>query len=152
MNVTCDKPVVRIASLEEILTLRHAVLRPGLPLEAARFTEDTAADTFHFGAFDVAGQAISCVTLLRDHSENRIVYQLRGMATAPEHRNRGVGGLLLQLAEHHLQTHTSAVLIWCNARLAAHRFYLRHGWRIIDGPFDLPPAGPHYRMVRDLPR
>ena len=46
------KVVLRRASLEEILALRHAVLRPGLPLESAAFEGDDAPDTLHFGAFD----------------------------------------------------------------------------------------------------
>ena len=52
--------VLRRVRLDEILALRHAVLRPGLPLESAAFDGDGAPDTFHFGAFG-GSEVVGCL-------------------------------------------------------------------------------------------
>jgi len=39
--------VIDLVPWSAVLPLRHRVLRPGLPLDAARFAEDRAPDTFH---------------------------------------------------------------------------------------------------------
>jgi predicted GNAT family N-acyltransferase len=41
-----------------------------------------------------------------------------------------------------------ATRLWCNARTPAVGFYERHGWTTVGEEFDVPPIGPHYRMVR----
>ena len=70
-------------------------------------------------------------------------WQLRGMAVDPARRGSGVGRLLLDA----LRAHVGAPL-WCNARLTAHGFYEREGWRPIGDAFEIPDAGPHVHMVR----
>jgi GNAT superfamily N-acetyltransferase len=42
--------IVRVARLDEILSLRHAVLRPGRPLSSAAFEGDGEATTVHVAA------------------------------------------------------------------------------------------------------
>src|SRR5688572_11104957 len=91
---------IRAARVEEIIDLRHAVLREGMPLEAAVFEGDDAPDTRHYGAFvrDRRG-AVGCATLHLNEWEAEPAWQLRGMATAPEYRGRGVGRMLLEYME-----------------------------------------------------
>jgi GNAT superfamily N-acetyltransferase len=141
--------VLRPAALPEIIALRHAVLRAGLPREAADFEGDGAPATRHFGAFDGV-EAVGCVSLMRVDRDGHAAYQLRGMATRADVRSRGLGRLLLDFAERALVRETGVRSLWCNARLPAVRFYERHGWRVASEPFDIPTAGPHCVMTRDV--
>jgi hypothetical protein len=75
--------------------------------------------------------------------------QLRGMAVVTEWQKAGVGRGLLLLLESELMLQ-SVHLLWCNARQPAVPFYERLGWRTISEQFEIPTAGPHFRMRRDL--
>ena len=88
--------VLRKAALAEILALRHAVLRPGLPPAFAAFDGDGAPSTHHYGAFDGA-DAVGCLSFMRRDRDGE-AHQLRGMATAPAVRGAGVGRALLAYA------------------------------------------------------
>lgn len=72
-------------------------------------------------------------------------WRLRGMATAPEHRDRGVGALVLAGLVQHCRTQGGA-LLWCNARTPAQRFYERAGLVVVGDRWDDPAIGPHVRM------
>src|SRR5690349_2934028 len=54
--------VIRAAELSEIVDLRHAVLRQGLPRAEAIFAGDDAPTSRHYGAF-CDGTAVGCATL-----------------------------------------------------------------------------------------
>ena len=57
--------LLRRAALAEVLPLRHAELRPGMPLAAATFPGDDDPATLHCGAFLAAdGTAVGCVSLM----------------------------------------------------------------------------------------
>jgi GNAT superfamily N-acetyltransferase len=140
------KVVLRRASLEEILALRHAVLRPGLPRESAAFEGDGAPDTLHFGAFD-GSVAVGCLSFMRQ-DRGGPAHQLRGMATAPGARGTGVGRMLLAFAETALIAETGIRGLWCNARVESIGFYERVGWTAVSEVFDVPGVGPHRVMVR----
>lgn len=138
--------VLRKASLDEILPLRHAVLRPGMPLESAAFDGDDAPDTHHFGAFDGA-EAVGCLSFMRRDRDGD-AHQLRGMATSPAVRGAGVGRALLALAEASLVAETGIPRLWCNARVESIGFYDRLGWVAVSEEFDVPGVGLHRVMVR----
>ena len=137
--------IVRRAAREEILPLRHAVLRPGLPLADAWFDGDDAPDTIHAGAFR-AGANVACVSLMarpwRDAG-----WQLRGMATHPDVRGQRLGARLLRFVEDELR----GALLWCNARVESAGFYAHHGWTVESDEFDIPGVGPHVVMRREVP-
>ena len=67
--------VIRPALWEEIVDLRHAVLRQGLPREEALFPGDEAPTTRHCGAF-LDGVTIGCATLLASQWEGEPAWQL----------------------------------------------------------------------------
>jgi predicted GNAT family N-acyltransferase len=135
--------VVRRATRDEILPLRHAVLRPGLPAEEAWFDGDDEPSTFHIGAFRDDGALVGCVTLMR-RRRGDAGWQLRGMATREDVRGRGVGAALLGFVGATL----GGAALWCNARVEAADFYAHHGWTVESAPFDLPGVGPHVVMRR----
>lgn len=142
-------PVTRRAEIREIFDLRHAVLRPGFDAADAAYPEDQEPATLHFGVFEAA-RCVACVTLLPSEHDGEPAYQLRGMATAPDRRARGLGAQLLIFTEQYIADHTPRRLLWCNARTAAAGFYQRHGWHLTSAPFDIPTVGPHVRMIRQL--
>lgn len=141
---------IRRATAAELIDLRHAVLRQGRPRATAHLDGDDHASTRHWIAKH-GDDVIGAVSLMRrdppaaaqggDHPPAN--WQLRGMATVPSWRGKGVGRALLQAVEAEV-----AEPLWCNARTSAAAFYARHGWRQIGEPFEIPEVGPHVRMVR----
>lgn len=135
-------PVVREARAEEVVDLRHRVLRPGKPRETAVWEGDVDPETHHW-VVDWAGEIVGCVTVMPHteptHPEYR--WQLRGMATSPEVRGKGLGVALLRRVQQDV-----AAPMWCNARDTAVGFYAANGWEARGDAFDIPRIGPHRRM------
>ena len=72
------------------------------------------------------------------------------MATLPEVRGRGYGGLLLERCIEHAVNHGDRRM-WCNARAGAVGFYRRYAFRTSGDAFEIPGIGEHYLMSRTLP-
>jgi GNAT superfamily N-acetyltransferase len=143
--------LMRPATLAEIVSLRHTILRAGLPRETALFPGDDAPTSRHYGAFAQSGRIIGCATLHLNHWDSEPAWQLRGMATDADHQRRGLGRTILNWLEADLLADVRAPrLMWCNARVPAAPFYERLGWRIVSEQFDIPTAGPHVRMVKRI--
>jgi len=145
--------VVRRAALAEVIALRHAVLRTGMPPEAACFDGDDEPATLHVGAFLPDGTVVGCASAMRRPFEDAAglpavagARQLRGMATRPDLAGRGIGLRVLRAIE----ADCAPELLWCNARVPAVAFYQRGGWAVVSDVFEVPTAGPHRRMVRDV--
>lgn len=136
---------IRRASPDDVIDVRHAVLRPGRPRDSAVFDGDTAPTTRHWAA-ERSGIVVGVVTVVAaplplDMAEPPR-WQLRGLAVLPEYRGSGLGSALLRT------THTEVgEPLWCNARKAVVPFYVAHGWRPVGPVFDIPDVGPHQRMV-----
>jgi predicted N-acetyltransferase YhbS len=141
--------VIELVSRDEILPVRHAVLRPNLPIETAMYAEDAYPEIFHLAGRGDNGEVVSCVTFFPEALDGAPAWRFRGMATLPEHRGRGLGGELLRagVAE---AARRGARLVWCNGRSGATAFYVRHGFAVRGEEFDIAPIGPHYLFVRDL--
>jgi GNAT superfamily N-acetyltransferase len=138
---------VRRAALSEIIALRHAELRAGLPRASAEFEGDHEPAARHFGAFLPDGACVGCASFVPRPWHGEPAHQLRGMATRGDLVRCGIGTRLLAGAEEALRAE-GVTLLWCNARLAAVPFYLRLGWRIASGRFDIPTVGAPPPMVR----
>lgn len=59
---------MRLCTADEILPLRHSVLRAGKPFETARFAGDDAPGTRHYGLFE-NGEPMVCLSLLQNPIE-----------------------------------------------------------------------------------
>ena len=141
---------IRKASAEEIVDLRHRVLRANLPRTQAIFPGDDLQSSSHFAAVTEPGDVIGCATFHQSVWENQPAFQLRGMATDPVWAGQGIGKAVLGFAVDWVQTISPIRLLWCNARLIAVPFYQKLGWTIVSDQFDIPTAGPHHRMMRNL--
>lgn len=102
---------------------------------------------FHL-AWMLDTRAVSCVTFLPEPLEDTPAWRLRGMATLAEHRGRGYGGELVEAGAAEV-ARRGGNLLWCNGRVAAARFYRRHGFVQRGGEFE-GRSGRHYRFVRQL--
>jgi GNAT superfamily N-acetyltransferase len=146
-----DTILIQRVSVERLLDLRHRVLRAGLPPDTARFDGDLELTTVHLGAIDrTSGDLLGCCTLVRRAwaDTDEPAWQLRGMAIEPPVQRTGVGSRLLEVADDVARWSTHAPLLWCNAREPAVPFYERHGWTRVGTRFDIPTAGPHFRMTK----
>ena len=141
-------PEVRRVSADQIIDLRHVVLRDGLPRSEAIFPGDDSDHARHYGAFE-DDRLIGCVTLHLNEWEKQPAWQLRGMAVAADARTSGVGRTMIEVLERDLDDSPIRQL-WCNARVPASGFYVKLGWKIVSEQFEIPTAGPHVRMTRRL--
>lgn len=143
---------IRPAAPEDVVDLRHRVLRAGLPRALAVFEGDHEPETRHLVAVLTDGTVVGCVTYLRrppPFDPSREAWQLRGMAVAPSLQGRGVGARLLVEGERTVVA-AGADLLWCNARTPAVPFYRKHGWEPVGEEFEIETAGPHQRMRKAL--
>lgn len=142
---------VQPISLDLVRTIRHPVLRPGNPFETTLWPGDENSDTVHTGAY-VNGVLVGVISIFKKShpdTEEKEVYQLRGMAVLESFQRQGIGTRLIDYCIAHTRSQ-GGKMIWCNARAHAAGFYQRHGF-VIDGEaFDIPEIGPHYRMQRSL--
>jgi GNAT superfamily N-acetyltransferase len=152
VNHGTPKIEVRVLTLEEILPLRHAVLRAGKPLETARYANDNDPGVCHFGAFR-DGELLAVGSLYIVEMPDRpgiAAVQVRGVATRPEARGTGLGTALMEAARDYAQKQGARIL-WCNARVSAAEFYRKLGFEIVSEEFQIPNIGPHYLMMVNLP-
>ncbi len=128
-------------SPDQTRPLRQAVLRPHhAPAELAAHEPPRA---FAVGAFGDGGE-LQAVGLVGPDGEPGS-WRVRGMATAPEARGRGLGTAVLDALVGHATAH-GARRVWCNARTPARSLYERAGFRAVSEEFELPEIGPHVKM------
>lgn len=139
-------PLIRRATLDEVLPLRAAVLRAGKPTESARMPGDELGAGVHWGAW-IGDDLVACTSLYVATVDGAPTTQLRGAATREEVRGRGIGGALIEAALAAWRADSNAPRpLWCNARIAARTFYEQHGFVATSEPFEIPGIGTHLRM------
>jgi predicted GNAT family N-acyltransferase len=135
----------------EVLPLRRAVLRAHQRLEEVAFGGDDAPSSFHAGVRE-QGELVGVATICEEGHPVRPArgdWRVRGMATVPTARGRGVGGALLAACLDHARAHGGR-RVWCTARTPAAALYARAGFLAETAPYELPSIGPHVRMALDL--
>ena len=143
--------VVRAVVASDTAELRRLVLRGGRPVA---LPEDDGP-ALHLGAYDgttlVGTGNVRCEALSPPHpwSARLPAWRLRGMATAPTYRSRGVGALVLSGLLAHCRAEGGGI-VWCNARTPAQAFYERAGFTAFGEPWEDPEIGPHLRMWRTV--
>ena len=134
---------------EQIVDLRWKILRAGLERSTAVFAGDELPTTRHFAAIR-DGQVIGCATVLLNTWDGEAAWQLRGMAVDEGCQGQGIGRAILLEIERSILEQSDVRLMWCNARLAALGFYGGMGWDAVGDRFQIPTAGPHYKMTKRL--
>lgn len=145
------QPVVRVR-IDQVLPVRHGLLRSHQPVSKAQFPGDDNPDVGHFAAMR-DGRIVGVVSIFPEADPRCTTapsdqqWRIRGMATSPEVQGQGVGAALLQAAVDHALL-ADAGAIWCNARQPAIGFYARYGF-LGKGPiFEIDGIGDHQYMER----
>lgn len=125
-------------------TVRHPVLRNGLPIESCAFDFDDAPSTMHLGAFE-NDRLIGVLTLIFKTQS----VQLRGMAVLEQFQGQGVGKQLIVHAENYVKRQNIQT-IWMNARRIAVPFYKACGYKKQGESFELAHGGTHWKMIKNL--
>lgn len=132
--------------------LRRRVLRDGTSSDKVVWEGDELDSTFHLGLrIDDELVAISSWMAVAYPDRPAVPgFQLRGMATAPERRGRGLGARLLAAGVERCRER-GAGLIWARARDTALTFYEAHGFVAVGpGYIDLTTGLPHHDVIREL--
>ena len=138
-------------SSQDILKLRHEVLRKGKALATAHFEGDEAPSSQHFACFH-KNKIVGCISFMQNSHkvlEDKNSFQLRGMAVDERFRGKGVGKQLLDYAETKMFANDTR-LIWCNVRTTAEIFYSKSNYKRIGDVFDVPDVGPHVLMYKTI--
>ena len=143
---------ITIEQVEAAVTypLRMQELREG---RSPEIEEDDAPYTLHLAARMDSGEIVGVVRFHpRDcpWRDTEGSWQLRGMATDPLVRGRGVGRALVAEGLSRVSA-MGAQLVWCDARKAAVGFYRRMGFTVVTEEYDLRSVGLHRGMVLELP-
>jgi GNAT superfamily N-acetyltransferase len=113
---------VSIEQIRHELTwqLRQKVLYPELEVREMSMEEDL--DGIHFGAFK-NGWLVGVISLFQKEND----FQFRKVAVDPSVQKMGIGSLMLNYVTDVAKAE-GGKRIWCNARLSAISFYLKHGY------------------------
>lgn len=135
---------LRVVDLAATRALRRAVLRPHETLEQVAAHENPEATAV--GAYD-DDELVGTGLVAPDSQEG--VWRVRGMATAPYARGRGIGVKVLDELVS-IAKQNGAKTVWCNARTPALSLYARAGFTPTSDEFEIPEIGPHYVMTLEL--
>lgn len=151
---TIGSTITHCVPVSRILSLRHRILREGMPLEAAQFEGDDDGMTRHIATFPayIVDQSVvdplCCATFMWSEYEEETAWRLRGMATDTPYQGLGLGSRLLQWFEEAIIDRGPNRLMWCDARVPAVKFYESNGWQCVSGIYEIPTAGPHRKMIK----
>ena len=136
---------------EAVRGMRSEVLRPGQSARELNYPGDEDPSSLHLAAV-AGGRILAVASIMREAMPgdgSPQDWRLRGMASAPEVRGRGIGAALLGGCLQHARER-GAQRVWCNARVGARSFYERAGLRVHGEPFDVPAIGMHLLMSTEL--
>ncbi|MCF6288959.1 MAG: GNAT family N-acetyltransferase [Proteobacteria bacterium] len=153
---------VEQARLEEVIELRHIVVRPNQARSSCYYPEDTYKNTIHFVAktgnelgkigTETGNEIIGSASIYKEKHPDfslKQSWRVRGMVVLPEFQGQGIGAQLLETCINHAIKMKGDV-IWCNARIDAVKFYKQSGFKIIGDEFELPDIGPHFLLAKNL--
>jgi ribosomal protein S18 acetylase RimI-like enzyme len=137
--------------LEDVIELRHEILRSGQPRSSCYYPEDSYRHTIHYAA-SIDDLIVGCASVYKESHPDFTLKQswrIRGMAVKETLQGQNIGTQLLETCINHAIKMKGDV-IWCNARDNAVKFYKKRGFKIIGDEFELPNIGPHYLLAKNL--
>jgi GNAT superfamily N-acetyltransferase len=138
--------------VSRVRPLRREVLRPGASPDELAYPLDDALTTLHVAVLADANEPLAIGSVMPDaHPRDPVAgdWRIRGMATRPGERSRGLGAAVLACLERYARERGGRRL-WCNARVGARAFYERAGMTAEDELFEIERIGPHYLMSKRL--
>lgn len=134
---------------DEVIEIRHRVLKMGQPKEVCFFEGDLDEGTKHFGAF-INGELVGVVTMMLKKTNNfkvHPVYRLTGLSVLAEQQDHHIGKKLVHFAEENI-SRKGSVMIWCFARDYAVGFYKKNGYKLNVQQVVIPHIGSHRIMFK----
>lgn len=150
METNNSNYTVKKISALETYPVRHPILRAGRPISDCAFDLDNKVSTFHLGLYN-KNNLIGVASFMENSNtyfNEKVQYQLRGMAILKNYQKKGLGKLLLNAGEK--EASKSCSRLWFNAREIAIKFYKNCGYNIIGKPFNIEGIGKHYVMTKTL--
>ena len=136
----------------DALALRRGVLRPEAPSDDATIYDEELEGTAATYGVVVDQVPVAIGTVMPDGyppNPGPGDWRIRGMATNPDFRGRGLGALVLSaLVAHAIDR--DGTLAWCNARVSAAAFYEGSGFVRRGDIFNTAGDRPHLLMDRPL--
>ena len=142
---------IKEIGFNDVISVRHTVLRQGKPVESCTFVGDNLQTITHFGVY-IDEKIVAVISLFLNNNSNfnvSIQYQIRGMAVLQEYQKQGFGALLVKHSEAYI-LNKKASFIWFNARENAVEFYKNLGYIIVGNSFTIPEVGLHYLMKKEI--
>jgi GNAT superfamily N-acetyltransferase len=154
---TLDPISVGFVPAEMTWALRQEVLRPGRAVADCVYPGDDDPRAAHVAAVagapggggDVLAVGVVIPVAPPWDAARHDGWRVRGMATRPDRRDRGLGGRVLDLLIGHVADHGGG-LVWCHARTPALHLYERAAFLPRGEVFELPEIGPHQVMWRTV--
>ena len=137
--------------LEDVIEIRHQILRSGQPRSSCYYPEDSYKKTIHYAAF-IDNKIIGCTSVYNESHPDFTLKQswrIRGMAVNESLQGQNIGTQLLETCINHAIKMKGDV-IWCNARYNTVKFYKKSGFKVIGDEFELPNIGPHFLLAKNL--
>jgi len=131
---------VRRVDPEVLYDLRRRVLRADNPDVSVAYIRDTEETSLHYAGF-LDDRVVVSASLYPSESPinpELKTYQLRYVATDFDVQGKGLGGIVLDVAEEELKSR-GVEQVWANGRDTALGFYLSHDWQLIEGSEHLSP-------------
>lgn len=142
---------IRQIPQEDLIDIRHSVLRANGERSECYFDGDNDLGVFHLGLY--SKDSLVCVASFYPENNPSLKankqYRLRGMATMPSEQSKGYGAQLIRKACEILEER-EADLLWCNARASALSFYKKHGFETTGDEFEIKGIGPHYVCTKRI--
>jgi GNAT superfamily N-acetyltransferase len=140
---------------ERAYALRQQVLRPHERVEEMASIDTGDPQELVLGARTARGEIVgtgvvapgAAPAILGASAASRAAWRIRGMATRADARGVGIASAILVALVAHV-TARGGRLVWCNARVAAQRFYERAGFVTAGDVWMEPDIGPHVVMWR----
>lgn len=129
---------------EEMVLLRHRLLREPLGLEFTQEQLDKEHDSFHLGAY-LNNELVGCL-ILKDMEDGRL--KMRQVCVAEKYQKEGVGKMMCLFSEEYAKGEGFKVL-YCHARAIVSSFYEKLGYAIEGDAFQ-EVGLEHYKMELEL--
>ena len=135
---------------KDTISIRHQMLRQGLPVSSCHFEKDNDPQSHHWAAL-IGYQMVGILSSMENECDEFLgqhAYQFRGMAVLETFQRQGIASRLLVEAEEQLQKKYQPDLFWLNARVHAQKLYQILGYSPVGKEFNIPTAGPHIRFYK----
>lgn len=125
---------------EEMVLLRHRILREPLGLHFTEEQLDAEHDSMHLGAY-YGDELVACL-ILKGQEDGRL--KMRQVCVSETHQREGIGKKMCHFSEEYAKGEGYNVL-YCHARAVAAPFYKKLGYETVGDAFD-EVGLEHYKM------